>query len=134
MNFGLKGEKEMKPTDVIEVMLHFLGAGYRLPADISRVHRAFYVLHQDSRFSKLMQGFVFNSDKLYPDCNALDTTFHKLESGRLLVKTGTGEMEITDKLASKKFEKGKVKGKNKNQLKLLATELKRQLNMMACTG
>lgn len=72
-----------RPEDIIISLFNFF-PGKEFSADREKLHRAFYDLSKEE--PTLFEEFTFNTDKLFPKCEALDQALNNLEFSRYLRK------------------------------------------------
>lgn len=93
--------KELRlPADTVKAIFCYLGPRKRFPADIQKIHKAFYDLSQDKRFSGLFSGFIFDTSRTSPYSVTVCCAMDRLQRANFLtrIKPGTGEFEISEAL------------------------------------
>jgi len=115
-------------SDVVVMVLHYLGVGIRFSASMPKIHKLFYQFSQDPEFSELFEGFTFYLRDDFPDSPAVSLAFDKLDLSKLLLIVDSREYEVAKKLADKKFEISKgFSKKEKRLLKKMAQEFKKEM-------
>lgn len=96
--------EERIPSDVIKAIFHFIGERERFPANIPKIHKAFYELSQDSELSNLFKDFIFDTSRIYPHSELVESALDRLQKVNLLacINPGLDEFEISKRLALQK--------------------------------
>lgn len=120
-------KEDRVPSDVAKAIFHFLGeeAHFRFPANIPKIHSAFYELSQESDLSTLFEDFVFDTSKIFPYCETVSYALNRLQKSNLLacINPGLNEFEISNALSNWDVEKTELF--NKNEIDLLKKAAKR---------
>lgn len=90
------------PSDVIKAVFHYLGKSYRFPANVPKIHEAFYALSQESALSKLFEEYVFDTSKMYPYSLTVSDALDRLQKSSLLacINPGLDNFEVSETLAN----------------------------------
>lgn len=101
-------KEERVPSDVIRAIFHFLDEEphFRFPANIPKIHSAFYELSEERDLSTLFEDFVFDTSKIFPYCETVDYTLDILQKSNLLacINPGLDEFEISNALSQWNIE------------------------------
>lgn len=119
--------KERVPSDVVKAIFHFLNPHFRFPADVPKIHEAFYKLAEEEEFSKIFKDFIFDTSKMYPYCVTIRYALDRLQKSDLLacINPGLDEFEISEKLVALDLEKfGLFDGQEIEILKSAAQKFK----------
>mgnify|MGYP001560210954 CR=1 FL=1 len=114
-------KEERVPSDVVKAIFHFLGeeAHFRFPANIPKIHSAFYELSQERDLSTLFEEFVFDTSKIFPYCETVSYALNRLQKSNLLacINPSLNEFEISKALSGWNIEKTELF--NENEISLL---------------
>ncbi len=100
--------KELRlPADTVKAIFCYLGPHKRFPANVQKIHKAFYDLSQDKRFSGLFSGFIFDTSRTSPYIITVRCVMDRLQRGNFLkhIKNGIGEFEISEALAQDNWKR-----------------------------
>ena len=113
-------KEERVPSDVIKAIFHFLGeeSHFRFPANIPRIHSAFYELSQERDLSTLFEDFVFDTSKIFPYCETVSYALDRLQKSSLLacINPSLNEFEISNALSRWNIEKTELFNENEKDL------------------
>lgn len=94
--------KEIRvPSDVIKAILHYMGAHKRFPANVPKIHNAFYELSQEKEFLGLFADFVYDTSGMFPYSPTIRYALDRLQKSNLLacINPGLDEFEISESLS-----------------------------------
>lgn len=76
------------PSDVVKTVFHFLGEGkdtlFRFPADVPRIHEAFFQISKQEKFKRLFRDFIFDTSQSFPYCPTIRFALDRLQKANLL--------------------------------------------------
>ena len=101
-------KEERVTSDVIKAVFHYVSeqTHFRFPANVPKIHSAFYKLSQKKDLSALFENFVFDNSKMFPYCETISYALDRLQKANLLlcINPSLDEFEISDALSKWNIE------------------------------
>lgn len=92
-------QNQRVPSDVLKVILSFLGAKTLIKMDLPKICKAVRQIAEQKEYRRLFKDYIFDDSKDYPRCHTIYFLFNRLQKSELIIARSDEFFEITPALA-----------------------------------